>query len=406
MSKPDLLQRSLARLILQHPFLATLALRLKRIADPAAPTAWTDGVHLAVNPTWFASLSDDERVCLVAHECYHVALAHHLRRRGRSPELWNRACDYAVNALLVADRFTLPPDALYDPAFGDATAEAIYHHLRQPEPQDSSADKGSAGSSSPGAGAAGGPLAADPQPAPSSPTETASFGEVKDQPTPLSPTASELDAQLAEHAVLITALAQQARAAGHQSAGAARAAARAAQPASVDWRGLLAEFLSSSTAQDFSWRRPNARYALLGFYIPSLEAAAPDNVAFVVDTSGSVSAVALEAVTSELEAYLLHYPSTTLRVLYADAAFQGSASFTAADLPLRLDPIGGGGTDFAPVLELLENDEQPPACVVYLTDLCGGFPAQPPSFPVLWLVFGQPLETPEAPFGKVVALPY
>jgi hypothetical protein len=26
--------------------------------------------------------------------------------------------------------------------------------------------------------------------------------------------------------------------------------------------------------------------------------------------------------------------------------------------------------------------------------------------PVIWLVFGQPLEMPVAPFGKVVPLPY
>ena len=36
MTQPDRLQRALARLILRHPFLPTLALRLERVEDPSA----------------------------------------------------------------------------------------------------------------------------------------------------------------------------------------------------------------------------------------------------------------------------------------------------------------------------------------------------------------------------------
>jgi hypothetical protein len=43
---------------------------------------------------------------------------------------------------------------------------------------------------------------------------------------------------------------------------------------------------------------------------------------------------------------------------------------------------------------------------VYLTDLDGTFPDEPPPMPVIWLVFGQPLAAPVAPFGKVLQLPY
>src|SRR5436309_9625607 len=115
MPEPNLLQRVLAQLILRHPFLANLAIRLERVEDPTTETAWTDGVRLAVNPTWFAELSDETRLTLLAHECYHVALGHHLRRGGREKDRWNRACDFAVNNLLQGDGFTLFPRALYDP---------------------------------------------------------------------------------------------------------------------------------------------------------------------------------------------------------------------------------------------------------------------------------------------------
>ena len=407
MTSPDQLQRTLARMLLQHPFLATLALRLERVADATIETAWTDGVRLAVNPIWFAGLDDAQRASLVAHECFHVALAHHLRRGSRDHQRWNAACDYAVNSLLVADGFTLFPDALYDPAFGDASAEAIYNQLPtapddpdgnggggSPSPGSAGVDPGAAGAGTPRSGPAGAPA----------PPET--IGEVRDQPFPTPPTPAELQSLLAQHAILVAGLAQQARGAGRDSAGASRAAAAAAGHAAVSWRTLLNEFLSSRSAQDYSWRRPNPRYAALGVYIPIIEAAAPSRIAFVLDTSGSVPAAALEAVTSELEAYLGQYPTTVLQILYADAAVAGGACYTAADLPLRLEPKGGGGTSFSPALQKLEDDDDPPACIVYFTDLRGRFPEVAPTMPVLWLVFGQPIATPKAPFGRIILLPY
>jgi predicted metal-dependent peptidase len=242
---------------------------------------------------------------------------------------------------------------------------------------------------------------------PSSPSaEAEPIGEIRDLPLPSPPTPAQQEDLLAKHAILITALAQQARAAGKDSAGAQRAAASAVEPATLDWRTLLIEFLTSRHSQDYTWSRPNPRYALLGFYLPALHASAPGRIAFVIDTSGSVPDAALSAVAAELEAYLYEYPATCLDIVYADAEVKGRISLTAADLPLRLELIGGGGTDFSPALALLDNDEDPPACVVYLTDLEGSFPKEPPHRPVIWLVFGQPLEMPVAPFGKVVLLPY
>ncbi|HEY6324544.1 MAG TPA: VWA-like domain-containing protein [Thermoanaerobaculia bacterium] len=124
---------------------------------------------------------------------------------------------------------------------------------------------------------------------------------------------------------------------------------------------MLTEFLTARHTQDYSWRRPNPRYAVLGLFLPLLEAAAPGSVAFVVDTSASIPKPALDAVTAELEAYLRQYPAATLEVLYADAAVTGRATYTAADLPLRLEPVGGGGTDFRRALTALAEADQPRA---------------------------------------------
>lgn len=398
MPQPDLLQRTIACLLRQNPFLAALVLRLERREDPAVQLAWTDGVHLAVNAARFAELPESERLTVVAHECLHVALAHHLRRGHRDHRRWNRACDYVVNAILVADGFTLPQGMLYDPAWGDTSAEAIYDRL--PPEDDTAAGNRSAPSSTNPAG----------QTSPSSGTAAPSagqphdLGEVRDQPAEVPATQSEIDRQLAAHAVLMTALAQQARAAERETLGAQRAAAEARRQPTVDWRAVLAEFLSARTAGDYSWCRPNPRYAPLGVFLPILESRAPARIAFVVDTSGSVPDEALAAVASELESFLVQHPTTSLLVVYADTEETGRAILTATDLPLKLEPKGGGGTRFGPVLESLDADEERPACIVYFTDLAGSFPDTPPSVPVLWMVFDKPHAQPRVPFGKVAVL--
>ncbi len=67
---------------------------------------------------------------------------------------------------------------------------------------------------------------------------------------------------------------------------------------------------------------------------------------------------------------------------------------------LPLKPAGGGGTAFAPVFEWIERSGQRPDSLVYFTDAEGEFPAQPPNYPVLWLVKGKA----PVPWGRRIQL--
>ena len=62
---------------------------------------------------------------------------------------------------------------------------------------------------------------------------------------------------------------------------------------------------------------------------------------------------------------------------------------------------GGRGTDFRPALERAAAYR--PDLVIYLTDLCGTFPANAPPFPLIWAYPAQ-WETIETPFGRRIAL--
>lgn len=84
-----------------------------------------------------------------------------------------------------------------------------------------------------------------------------------------------------------------------------------------------------------------------------------------------------------------------LRVVYCDAELQGEAEFEAGD-SVELQPKGGGGTAFAPVMEWADKQDEG-VCLVYLTDLYGSHGEQP-TVPVLWAAIDP--RAPDAPFGE------
>jgi hypothetical protein len=66
---------------------------------------------------------------ILAHEVMHPALHHHVRRSGRDPRLWNRACDFGINPLLVDAGFSLPDGVLIDNRLRGMNREQIYNLL-------------------------------------------------------------------------------------------------------------------------------------------------------------------------------------------------------------------------------------------------------------------------------------
>src|ERR1700710_2793912 len=88
-------------LILSEPFFGALALRLEVIEDHSCDTFWVDGVRLGYSPAFLAILNDFEVRGVLAHEVLHVANGHCWRVGDRDPALWNDACDFAINPIVV-----------------------------------------------------------------------------------------------------------------------------------------------------------------------------------------------------------------------------------------------------------------------------------------------------------------
>jgi len=432
----QILVKARAELVMDHPFFAHLALGLGLREDPGCASAWADGHTLGYNPAYVRALTPAMAKGLLCHEVLHLACGHHLHRGEREPGLWNAACDYAINPVLLEAGLTLPPSFLDDPAHHGQGADAIYAALAvrrdqtkagalggkaqatqaqadqadagAPGPQRQQAGQGGAGGEpgppEPGDGAAGGGAQGQGQADPGQ-GDPGMSGEVRDAP-PLSDaagTAGRARGLEREGEALRTALAQalrKGREFGELPGGLERLLGTATGR-TLGWRELLHRFLDGAARNDFSWVRPNRRLLHAGLYLPGLDSRELDGLAVAVDVSGSILQAELDAFAAELCAVLEDF-DTTLTLFTCDAALTRQERLGRADLPLEFAARGGGGTDFRPPFERLRDDGARPCCLVYFTDLeCSRFPEEP-DYPVLWVTPNAGHTSP--PFGEVLLM--
>lgn len=363
------------RLILDKPFFGALALRLPLVEVGAdrCRTTRSDGKHLYYYRAYIDSLDIAETQFALSRESLHCALLHFYRRGNRDRMTWNKACDLAVNSILIRDGLQPTPDTDYRPEFDGMTAEEIYPLLIQDETERSRTNR--SGSDE------------DHQP----PSSLPQFGPGL--------RTDEMEMLATQWRQRLAAAAQQAMQADKLSAELTRVVGFLLQP-KLPWRSLLAQHLSATARNDYSYARPSSRRGDPAVF-PGLRSEEIDLVV-AVDTSGSIRDTEIEEFFSEINA-IKGQIRARIALLCCDSGITD-------EFPLLFEPWdnfdfeprigGGGGTDFRPVFEWVERQDSRPDSLVYFTDACGEFPRDEPNFPTLWLVKGGR----DVPFGARIQL--
>lgn len=427
-------------LLLDSPFFGQLLLNQQTIADPEAKPVWTNGKQIGYCAEQFDSLPLVVRTGLLAKLCLHVAFEHHLRRANRDKELWQKACDYVVNPVVLDSGLQLPSGAVQyvGEEYAGLSAEEVYEMLRRnmEQQQKQSGSPPNAGGGQPQA--AGGPGAAQAKPgaigqppgagqqqppatqaaggpanAPPSASGTAQQGtgaaqpapavaEVRDLPGAQGGGASAAEKQQASNdsKVAVEQALHNAKQQGFLPAGLERAMLEQLEP-ETDWKSALRQFMQQTSRDNMSWSRANRRYISRGLYLPAVHSERMGHIVVAVDTSGSIGQLQLAAFSGELNAIIEDTKPERITVIYCDAEVGHTDEFTAEDAPIELKPIGGGGTAFEPVFKFVEDNELLPICLVYLTDMYGSFPKEEPDYPVLWASTSHNIA---APFGEVIEI--
>ncbi len=393
------IQKSRTTLLLDHPFFGTLLFRLGARPCNSIATMATDGVSLFYNPEFVKTLNAAELSGVLAHEVMHPALQHHTRRGDRDQTRWNMACDYAINPILLEAGLTLPKDVLIDNRFRGMSAERIYNLIEEDEKKsDASGQARSESSGGPGAPGNDVPQNQGACEEPQAPATPGGVGQVLDAPEAEAQSGPSVAEQAREWQIAVEQAETVAKVAGKLPGGAVRAK-EASQAATVDWRELLRRAWSDTIPADYSWTRPNRRHVWAGLYLPGVTSEGVGEIAIAVDCSGSVSARQLGLFEAETRSILAGLRPRLVHVLYFDASVQKVETYQAGQ-PISLSPVGGGGTDFRPCFEWLQEQGVVPQTLVFLTDLCGTFPSQVPPYPVIWAS----TEARRVPFGQVAPM--
>jgi predicted metal-dependent peptidase len=356
------------------------------------PIAATDGACLLLNPDTFFKYDLNERIFICGHEIMHCILnhlvqLHQFKRRGKiaypdgkelkyDHELMNVALDLVINDCLIESKVgKFNPDWLHDPSIATSKDSGLDTYRKLFKDNCGPGGKGFDQHLAPGGG------------------------------TGKDPHTATSERNQSEWTTAVIAAANAAKVQGKLPAGLERLLSEVLEP-KVDWREHIQSLFARKVGSgSYDFRQLDRRLVVRDIIAPGRSGYGADTVVVGADTSGSIGQKELDMFFAEVSGILEDVKPRRVFLIWCDAAVN---RVDELDDPSDLNVIrakgapGGGGTSFIPVFEWMEENGVEPDALVYLTDGMGSFPAEAPSFPVIW---GNIYPDSTYPFGDVVDIP-
>lgn len=359
-----------------------------------APFAVTEGLVMYYDPDvieyWRNTASDASEVAewvafCIAHEVGHPLREHALRCRagGFHPMKYNRAADLEINDDLKAAGYKVPPcgalfpDEVIKGGKPGLTAEEYYHQ-----------DTWQAGDDEDGM-CGGGSGAGSPH-------------DDEDDENDGARSPSDAEQIRRQTAAAVHEAAKRGR--GEVPGGWVRWANEKLKPSTIPWESKLratignaVEYTRGMTLRTYS--KPFRRQAALGFgpnspIMPGWHSPRPE-VAVVIDTSGSMGTDELTRAVSETQA-IIESMDCGVTLMTNDADVNGPVRRISSVSEIDLN--GGGGTDFRPPFEYVNDrmKDPKPGVIVFITDGCGPAHARNPCphIQTVWVLVGPHRQKP------------
>ncbi len=393
-------------MLLHTPFFASLMLDMMTVKVgkyPSIDTAGTNGKTIWFDEDFLATLDLPEAVFVCCHEIAHAMWLH--MDRGRkwmdvglhgqpfSFGLYNVAADYVINDMLVKSSVgRMPKCGLHDQKYtGDMLVEDVYKDLmpKNPPPPQGGGGKGPPQDGS-GQGA--------PEDSNGGVPSKEGVGGKQPMDTHIYEPAAVAEAEMKR--AIATAV-QQAKAMGKMPSQLERWVEETLRP-QIDWKERLRLMVTRMATRDSTtWTSPHRRRLVSQkVYLPSYTGFGAGEMVGVTDTSGSMGAKEFDASWAEFSDIIMNCRPERMWLMACDARVHNVHELPSYHdiYSSRPEMRGGGGTDFRPAFEKVEELGICPAVLVFFTDGYGTFPDEAPNYPVIWVM----TTDVEAPFGETI----
>lgn len=339
-------------------FFTNIVFSLKHVWDDTCGTAYTDYKSIGWDPKFFLELDADERLFVEIHEACHVAYDHMGRILGREHELWNIACDHAINLMLKERGFKMPKVGCADPRFKGMSAEDIYTILENER------------------------------------------SKVPPNQMPDLRATDMLPEDQKRHVEdIIIRAATQAQMQGQPGSipGEIQLFLDKLFKPKLPFPQLLRRYMTEFAKVDYSWRKPNRRF-FPAHHLPSLEGRKVMDLDFYIDISGSVDDEQFLAFISEIAGVMKMMKPNKIRIVQFDTRIQHVDVIKSFADIAKLKFTGRGGTCIECIMEMIEAGNATLSMV--FTD--GGFnwKRNGSKKKILWLINDNPRWKPL--FGSVL----
>lgn len=351
-------------------FYASILYKMPLVIKNEIPTMATDGTNIFYNETFADSLSEGGLDFVNCHECMHRILLHHLRFGKRDHELWNMACDYAINLSLIESGLTeMPEGGLLDKKFSNMRAEKIYDILKSDKDKDGT----------------------KPTPQPwgnVTPQKGLSDDQVKQEVAKIN----------AETMMAVTG----AKGRGNLPSS-IKDLINEMKKSQVDWSEVLRRHCVGDQPEGYSFRKPNRRsWHLHKVLDPVSNKIGVGDIVVGVDSSGSVSNKELSYFLGELNALSEEIQPNSITIIVCDAQIQDVIRYEKGEVIENIVCKGRGGTLVMPVFDYIQKENLNVDSFIYFTDLgIGDYPKES-YFPILWV--STDMRQDEAPIGSTTYL--
>ena len=353
-------------------FWVSILLSMRSVWRDDISTAGVDGRHLFINPKFFLSLNEKERVGVLMHEVSHIARNHITRRNDRNHRLFNEAGDYLINAQLISQGYSLPDGCLHNPDYTDTdfNTETLYKVL-EAEQQN------------------------DPNKIPGNYTLN---GDIQFPADPA--TNSQIEQEIGDIILRATTQAKNSSKGMGSVPGEALVALDKIINPKLPWNVILQNFMTKFAKHDYSWTKPNRRY-MPNFYLPSMYSEGICNLAIAVDSSGSVSDEEFGYFIGEIAMVRERLKPELISLVDFDTSIKKVQKITeGTDIFKDLKFHGRGGTNIFPVLDWAKENQ--PEVLIVFSDGEFSLPKleHDPGCPVVWMIHEDP--DFQVPFGEVI----